>query len=155
MKEILVNLQKVLRESSFLDFFNDKSIIVDDIEFRIEKMSVKDFPIILLSRAGERVATGRQDRIVQRKTVEILVAQQYNKVDTVILGDHLIKGITEISDLIIDAISENPTLNDICRGFDPETINIEEGFLLGNSSSYLAGRKIYFDFFKLKSINSG
>lgn len=152
MKQLLINLKSVLENSNKLEII--KNIKISDTEETIKKVSVKQFPIIILSRGGESIATGAKDRIVKRMTVDILVAQRYDKIETVILGDHNVKGITELSDLILDAISENPKLNNYCRGFDPTTIRIEEGFLQ-NFSAYVAGRRLFIDFFKLKAIYSG
>jgi hypothetical protein len=153
MKEILTNLRTRLQQSTILDYIKDNSIIVDDTELRIQKISVKDFPAIILSRGGENTAQSDHDLVLWRKGIEIVVAQDYDKIDTVILGDHTVKGITEITDDILSAICEEPTLQNATKGFDPSTIRIEEGFL-SEFSAYVAARRMFIDFFKIKQIQS-
>lgn len=153
MKEILINLRTRLQQSTILDYIKDHSIIVDDTEIRMQKISVKDFPAIILTRSGENTAQSDHDLVIWRKGIEIMVGQGYDKIDTVILGDHTIKGITEITDDILSAIMEDPTLNKVTKGFDPSTIRIEEGFL-SDFSVYIAARRIFIDFFKIEQIKS-
>ena len=156
MKQLLIKLKELFESSSFISYI--KFVDIVDIEERIKtlnKISISKYPLILIGRGGENVATGAQDRIIKRLTIDLLVVQRYDKIETVILGDHNTKGITEITDDIENAISENPTLNNFARGWDPGTLRIEEGFLQGNFSAYTAGRRMAIDFFKLKAINSG
>jgi len=154
MKSILTNLRSIFQGSTTLDYIKDHSIIVDDIEMRLDKISVKDFPAIILTRGGERTIQSDHDLVIWSKTVEMLIAQGFDKIDTVILGDHTTKGITEISDDIFSVIYDNANLNGIVKGFNPATIRIEEGFLSDFSSAYIAARKIFIDFMKIEQIKS-
>lgn len=153
MKQLLLNLQTRLRDSDILSYIDDDSILVDDTELRFQKISVDFFPGIVLQRAGENTAQSHSDLVIWRKTVEIVHAQQYNEVDTVIMGDGDTKGITDITDDILAAIYEEPGLNNYVRGFDPGTIRIEEGFL-SDYNIYTAARRMFIDFLKVEQIKS-
>ena len=88
MKEILLNLQSIIKESKYLKYVNKKAVIISEIETDIANIPITMFPAVMIMPGGEDGSGSETiDSLRMKKNVEIIIANHYLKEDTVLFGD--------------------------------------------------------------------